>query len=94
VDCATIKPLDERTIVASAKKTRAVVTAENHSVVGGLGGAIAELLGETCPVPMKRVGIQDRYGESGPLEDLLPKYGLTTDAVFAAALSVLARKEV
>jgi transketolase len=92
LDCATIKPLDAKTILDSAGKTGAVVTAENHSILGGLGGAIAELLGEGCPVPMKRVGIQDRYGESGPMEDLLPEYGLTAEAVVEAARSVLARK--
>jgi transketolase len=69
-----------------------VVTAENHSVLGGLGGAVAEALGEMYPVPLRRVGVDDRYGESAPLADLFPHYGLTAEAVLAAARRVLADK--
>ncbi len=92
LNVSTLKPLDAETIVVWAKRTGAVVTAENHSVLGGLGGAVAELLGETCPVPLRRVGVDDRYGESAPLEDLLPHYGLTVEAVLAAARRVLTDK--
>jgi transketolase len=80
INCATIKPLDEKTIISSAKKTGRVVTVEEHSIIGGLGSAVAEALSTACPVPMKRVGIPDCFGESarGP-EDLYQKYGLTRD---------------
>ena len=93
VNVSTIKPLDEELIVESARQTGAVVTAENHSIVGGLGGAVAEVLMERCPVPMKRVGVQDRYGESGKLEELLEAYGLTSEKVVDAAQEVLAKKK-
>lgn len=92
INCSTIKPLDEETILDSVSKTRAVVTAENHSIIGGLGGALAEFLVENLPVPVKRVGIMDKYGESGALEDLFLKYGLTSEAVISAAKEVLKRK--
>ena len=76
----TIKPLDERLVVASAKKTGRVVTAEEHSIIGGLGEAVASVLAEQHPVPMRRVGVRDVYGESGPAVDLLHKYGLDATA--------------
>lgn len=93
INCASIKPLDEETILKSVRKTGAAVTAENHSIIGGMGSAVAELLGENAPVPMKRVGIMDRFGESGALEELFPKYGLTSAAVIEAAVAVLERKK-
>ncbi len=77
VHVPTIKPLDARTILASAKKTRIVVTAEEAQAAGGLGGAIAELLGEQLPTPIRRVGMQDRFGESGDPDELLKVFGLT-----------------
>ncbi|HEV2412492.1 MAG TPA: transketolase C-terminal domain-containing protein [Candidatus Saccharimonadales bacterium] len=77
VHVPTIKPLDRETIVTSAKKTRCAVTAEEGQLAGGFGGAIAELLGEECPVPLQRVGIRDRFGESGQPEQLLEAFGLT-----------------
>jgi len=89
INCSTIKPLDRENLLASAKKTGLVVTAENHSIIGGLGSAVAELLAEECPMPLRRVGIRDVYGESAPLEALFPHYGLTTDAVVEAAQSLL-----
>jgi transketolase len=92
VNISTIKPLDEDLLVKTARQTGAVVTAENHSIVGGLGGAVAEVLMERCPVPMKRVGIQDRFGESGKLEELFEEYGLTSARVVEAAQEVLVRK--
>ena len=85
VNVSTIKPLDADLIVAHARRTGAVVTAENHTVLGGLGGAVAEVLGDACPVPVRRVGVRDEFGTSGPLEELFPLYGLTADAVHAAA---------
>lgn len=85
----TIKPLDERLVVASAKKTGRVVTAEEHSIIGGLGEAVASVLAEQHPVPMRRVGVRDVYGESGPAVDLLHEYGLDADGIEAAVRSVL-----
>jgi transketolase len=89
---ATIKPLDTEILVQAARETGAVVTAEEHSVVGGLGGAVAECLGENCPVPLLRVGIMDRFGTSGKAEELLKYFGLMPDDLVAAAEKILARK--
>lgn len=77
IHCATIKPLDEATILKSVKKTGRVVTAEEAQITGGLGGAVAELLSEKFPSPLRRVGVKDRYGESGKPEELLRVFGLT-----------------
>ena len=93
VNMSSIKPLDEGLLVERARRTGAVVTAENHSTLGGLGGAVAETLGESCPVPIRRVGVRDQFGESAPLEDLLPHYGLTAEAVVEAAHAVLAFRQ-
>jgi len=87
----TIKPLDEDAIVAAAARTGAVVTAEDHSIVGGLGGAVAEVLSERRPTMMRRVGIRDTFGESGPNDALLEKYGLTARHVAHAARELLAK---
>lgn len=92
LNVSTIKPLDTERIVASARKTGGVVTAENHTVLGGLGGAVAEVLGEACAVPLRRVGIRDEFGTSGPLAELFPLYGLTAEAVCEAARTVLKAK--
>jgi transketolase len=89
INLSTIKPLDRELIAARARHTGAVVTAENHTVLGGVGGAVAEALGDAFPVPLRRVGIRDEFGTSGPLEDLFPRYGLTADAVCEAARSAL-----
>lgn len=77
VHCPTIKPLDEDTILSSVKKTGKVVTAEEHQINGGLGSAVAELLGEKHPAPLRRIGVKDRFGESGKPEELLRARGLT-----------------
>lgn len=92
VDMHTIKPIDERTIIAEAKKTGCVVTAEEHSILGGLGGAVAEVLAEHCPVPLVRVGTKDTFGESGNPHALLVKYGLTPDAIADAARRAIEKK--
>jgi transketolase len=92
VNVSTIKPLDAEMIAARAGRTGAVVTAENHTVLGGLGGAVAEVLGEVCPVPLRRVGIRDEFGTSGPLEEIFPQYGLTAEAVCEAARSAVKAK--
>ncbi|HJW76767.1 MAG TPA: transketolase C-terminal domain-containing protein [Thermoleophilia bacterium] len=87
----TLKPLDVEAIVAAADKTGLVVTAEEHTVIGGLGGAVAETLGEHRPTPMKRVGIADRYSESAANDALIEKYGLTSHHIADAARALLAR---
>ena len=92
INVSTIKPLDAECLVARARLTGAVVTAENHTVLGGLGGAVAEVLGDACPVPLRRVGIRDEFGTSGPLEEILPQYGLTAEAVCEAARAALKAK--
>ena len=76
INMATIKPLDGDLIVASARKTGRVVTVEEHSVIGGLGSAVCDLLCEACPTPVKKIGVNDVFGESGPALDLLAKFGL------------------
>src|SRR3989339_601588 len=93
VDLHTIKPLDKELIVRCAKETGAIVTVEEHSILGGLGGAVAEVIVENCPVPMARVGIKDMFGESGKPEELLVKYALTAKDIAAAVGSVLKRKK-
>jgi transketolase len=92
LNCATLKPLDEDAIVAAAAETGALVTAEEHSVYGGLGAAVCEVTAWRHPVPVERVGIQDRYGESGPPKALLEKYGLTPAAIADAARRAISRK--
>jgi transketolase len=85
----TLKPLDAEAIIQIAERTGAIVTAEDHTVIGGLGGAVAEVLGENLPTRMKRIGIMDRYGESGPNDALLEKYGITPWHVAATARTLL-----
>lgn len=92
LDMHTVKPLDVAAVIEAARNTGAVVTAEEHSVIGGLGAAVAETLGESLPVPLMRVGIPDVFGESGKPEELLEKYGLTVANIIAAARDVLGRK--
>src|SRR5512146_1046946 len=92
VHLGTIKPLDAELVLKAARETGAIVTAEEHSVVGGLGGAVAELLGERCPVPLKRVGIQDRFGTSGKADELMKYFGLTPEDLVEAALEIRQRK--
>jgi transketolase len=92
LDMHTVKPLDVGAVIQAAKETGAVVTAEEHSIIGGLGSAVAELLGETVPVPLMRVGIPDVFGESGKPDELVEKYGLTANHVVSAAKEVLNRK--
>ena len=82
LDMHTIKPLDEDLVVAAAKETGKVVTVEEHSIIGGLGGAVCECLAEKAPVPVKRIGIHDVFGESGPALELLHKYGLDAEGIY------------
>ena len=76
INMHTIKPLDEELVIASAKETGKIVTVEEHSIIGGLGGAVCECLSENCPVPVKRIGVRDVFGESGSAGALLKKYKL------------------
>ena len=94
VEIHSIKPLDSKLIAECARETGAVVTVEEHSILGGLGGAVAECLAETCPVPLERVGIQDTFAESGPYEELLDQYGMSVDAIVTAMRRALLRKTV
>ena len=82
INIHTIKPLDEELIVAAAKETGKVVTVEEHSVIGGLGSAVCDALAEKCPVPVKKIGVQDVFGESGPAAALLAKYKLDGEGVY------------
>lgn len=92
INCAVIKPLDTVTILASIKKTGAVITAEEAQINGGLGGAIAELVVENHPVPMTRIGMQDRFGESGDPDELLSHFGLDAPHIASAAHKLIKSK--
>ena len=92
IDCPTLKPLDEETVLQAAEQTGAIVTAENNVYFGGLGSAVAELLVENHPIPMKRIGVRDTFAESGPYLDLLEKYGLSYGHIETAVKSVIKRK--
>lgn len=82
INIHTIKPLDTELVVASAKKTGKVVTVEEHSIIGGLGGAVAEVLSEQAPTKMLRIGVMDTFGESGPAKSLIEKYGLDAKSIY------------
>ena len=92
VNVASVKPLDAETIISYAQKTGAVVTAEEHNIIGGLGSAVAEVLGENAPTPMVRVGLKDTFGESGRPLELLEKYGLTKKEVVEAVRAAIKKK--
>ncbi|MES2391588.1 MAG: transketolase C-terminal domain-containing protein [Acidobacteriota bacterium] len=92
VEMHTIKPLDEALVERCARETGAIITAEEHSILGGLGGAVAECLTQTYPVPLERVGLADTFAESGPYSDLLEKYGLSISGIVDAAHRALERK--
>ena len=85
INIHTIKPLDEELILQSAKKTGKVITVEEHSIIGGLGSAVCDCLSEKLPTKVKKIGINDTYGESGPAKELLVKYGLTAEHIVNAA---------
>jgi transketolase len=92
IEMPTIKPIDRELLVEAARETGAVVTVEEHNIMGGLGSAVAEVLAQEAPVPMEFVGIKDTFCESGPYEALLDRYGLSVDDIVAAAKAVLSRK--
>mgnify|MGYP001614308655 FL=1 len=92
VNVHTIKPLDEETIVREARAAGAVVTVEEHQIAGGLGGAVAELLARTSPLPIEFVGVRDRFGQSGTSTELYEEYGMTPHHIQEAARKAIARK--
>lgn len=85
INIATIKPLDEELVIASAKKTGKVITVEEHSIIGGLGEAVCSALAEKCPTPVKRIGVNDEFGHSGPAKDLLKQFGLSAENIVKVA---------
>jgi len=92
LDVHTIKPIDRNAIIKAAKETGTIITAEDHNINGGLGGAVAEVLCENYPVPMQRIGLKDTFGESGSPEELFKKYGLSWKDIIYKVLKVLNRK--
>ena len=92
INIHTIKPIDKDILVKAAKETGALVTAEEHTINGGLGSAVAEVLVENCPVPMARVGVEDTFGRSGTVPALMEYYGLTAENIAKKAKEVISRK--
>lgn len=92
INIHTVKPLDDKTILDSVKKTNAVVTVEEHQAAAGFGGAVAEMLGKNYPIPMEFIGVKDRFGESGEPEELLDAFGLSHPHIIKAVQKVLKRK--
>lgn len=92
LDIHTWKPLDEALILKAAAETGCIVTAENHQVSCGLGSAVANLLSQKCPIPLERIGIQDRFGQVGPQPFLMEQYNLTAKDIAAAAVKAMSRK--
>ena len=92
INIHTVKPLDIELVINSAKKTGAVVTAEEHSIIGGLGSAVCEVLAENYPVPVLRVGVEDKFGRSGQVPELLELYGLTAENIAAKARLAVEKK--
>lgn len=92
VDMHTIKPIDAEMIIKVAKETKAIVTAEEHSIIGGLGSAVAEILAVNAPTPMEMVGVKDVFGESGSPDELLEAYSMTAEDIVEAAKKVIAKK--
>ncbi len=93
INMHTVKPIDKDIIIESAKKTGAVVTAEEHNIIGGLGSAVCEVLAESCPVPALRVGVEDSYGRSGKVPPLLEIYGLTSAKIVEKAKKAISLKK-
>lgn len=92
LNISTIKPLDSAAVVASVSKTGCCVTAEEHSIIGGLGSAVAEALADSCPAPLERAGTMDTFGESGKPAELMAKYGLTAEHIADSARKSVSRK--
>jgi len=92
LDMHTLKPIDREAIISAARETGAIVTVEDSSIIGGLGGAVAEVVVENCPVPVKRVGIKDRFGQAGTTAELKAEYELTADDITTAVKEVIKKK--
>lgn len=92
INMSSIKPIDEDAIIKASKETGAVITCEEHTVMGGLGSAVAEVICKNTPVPMSMIGTEDTFGESGKADDLLKKYGLSTEHIVEEAIRILERK--
>ncbi len=90
INMHTIKPIDVDAVIAAAKETGRIVTVEEHSVIGGLGSAVCDVLSENCPTKVKKIGINDRYGESGPAVELVHKYGLDGEGIYKSVKEFLA----
>ncbi len=93
INMATIKPIDRDIVIAAARETGAIVTAEEHSIIGGLGSAVAEVVCEACPVPVVRVGVNDTFGKSGPAKDILKLFGLSAENIVANVKKALELKK-
>ncbi len=93
VNISTIKPLDNELVISLAKKTNCVITAEDHNVIGGLGSAVAEVLSENYPCLMKRIGLQDRYAESGKPDELYRKYGLDSESIAEETVKFVSKRK-
>lgn len=92
INIHTIKPIDREIIIKAAKETKAIVTCEEHNIIGGLGSAVAEVVCEECPVIMKKIGINDEFGRSGKVDPLLERYGLTKEHIIEEVKALLAKK--
>ena len=92
INMHTIKPLDKEIVAAAARETGSIVTAEEHNIIGGLGSAVAEAVCEVCPVPVMRVGVEDKFGASGPAVEMLKIYGLTADHIVEKAKEAVKAK--
>lgn len=90
----TLKPIDAETIIEAAKSTGAIITAENHSIINGWGSAVAEVISENYPVPLKRIGIKDHFGEVGEKDFLMQKYGLTCNDIYKAIKELMLKKNI
>ena len=93
INIHTIKPIDKDLLIKAAKETKTIVTAEEHSIIGGLGSAVAEIVTEECPVPVLKVGIKDTFGESGKPDELLKAYGLTVEAIVEHSKKAISLKK-
>jgi len=93
INMHTIKPLHSETVVKAAKDTGALVTVEEHSIIGGLGSAVAEVLSENSPAPLRRIGIRDRFGKSGDSKDLLARYNMKSSDIVKAAKEAISAKK-
>ena len=89
INIHTIKPIDKEIIISAAQKTGKIVTAEEHSVIGGLGSAVAEVLSEECPTKMLKIGVNDVFGESGPAKELIKKYKLDAQGIYDQVLTFI-----